>query len=342
MGDGEARNFPELKGVRDGLLRQRLVELNNQGESISIMAVGDNGLGKTTLLSNLFAKRVAETNESSLPPMTLDIRPTIQKMQIDGFPFTVKLIDTPGYGDFVDIEKYFSSISNYVERQMQKIYEAEHSASRKASQHWFEEGIDVLLYFIAPHRLKQIDIELLHRLHHRVTVIPILAKADTMTSRELVEFKHTVMDRLDREGIEIFHEPFAVIAYESVKVDEEGNPVVGRKYEWGFAESENEGYSDLPALRRCLVYEGLSELHQQKQRLYEDHRKNRIRFMTPGPLKRSWRFLTRTAFHLALAALVLPYAQGQLVRIKDEVMQRLPEPKEPEQKPPQQKRGWFR
>mmetsp|Transcript_9778 Transcript_9778/g.29728 ORF Transcript_9778/g.29728 Transcript_9778/m.29728 type:complete len:374 (-) Transcript_9778:89-1210(-) len=340
----EAENFPELKGVREGLLRQRLAELNDKGESITIMAVGDNGLGKTTLLSNLFAKRVTETNESTIPPTTLEIKPTVQKMQIDGFPFTVKLIDTPGYGDHMSIERYFESIVNYVDKQMQKIYEAEHSTSRKASQHWFEEGIDVLLYFIAPHRLKQIDIELMRRLHQKVTLIPILAKADCMTNRELVEFKHTLMDRLDRERIEIFHPPFAVIAYESVKTDDDGNLVVGRKYEWGFAESENENYSDLPELRRCLVYEGLSDLHEQKQRLYEHHRKMRIRFSTPGPLKKSWRFITRTALHLVLAAVLLPHAKDGLLRLKEEVVHRLPEKKEDVVviEEPQRKKGWFR
>jgi hypothetical protein len=41
-------------------------------------------------------------------------------------------------------------------------------------------------------RLKQIDIEFMRRLHTKVNLIPIIAKADTMTDEEIVEFKQRV------------------------------------------------------------------------------------------------------------------------------------------------------
>jgi hypothetical protein len=40
--------------------------------------------------------------------------------------------------------------------------------------------------------LKQIDIEFMRQLHDKVNLIPIIAKADTMTDDELHEFKARV------------------------------------------------------------------------------------------------------------------------------------------------------
>jgi septin 7 len=50
------------------------------------------------------------------------------------------------------------------------------------------------LYFIAPsgHGLKPLDVEFMQRLHDRVNIVPVLAKADTMTPEECVAFKKQV------------------------------------------------------------------------------------------------------------------------------------------------------
>ena len=41
-------------------------------------------------------------------------------------------------------------------------------------------------------RLKQIDIEFMRQLHTKVNLIPVIAKADTLTDDEVVEFKARV------------------------------------------------------------------------------------------------------------------------------------------------------
>ena len=54
--------------------------------------------------------------------------------------------------------------------------------------------IHVALYFIQPtgHSLREIDIEFLKRIGPRVNVIPVIAKADSLTKEELIEFKNKV------------------------------------------------------------------------------------------------------------------------------------------------------
>jgi len=41
-------------------------------------------------------------------------------------------------------------------------------------------------------RLKQIDIEFMRRLHTKVNLIPVIAKADTLTDEEIADFKNRV------------------------------------------------------------------------------------------------------------------------------------------------------
>ena len=40
--------------------------------------------------------------------------------------------------------------------------------------------------------LKQIDIEFMRRLHTKVNLIPVIAKADTLTDEEIAHFKRRV------------------------------------------------------------------------------------------------------------------------------------------------------
>ena len=44
--------------------------------------------------------------------------------------------------------------------------------------------VHVCLYFVAPHRLKHMDIAFMRALHRKVNIVPIIAKSDTMTTKE--------------------------------------------------------------------------------------------------------------------------------------------------------------
>jgi cell division control protein 12 len=54
--------------------------------------------------------------------------------------------------------------------------------------------VHACLYFIRPtgHGLKPLDVEIMKRLGTRVNLIPIVAKADTLTPRDLEKFKAQV------------------------------------------------------------------------------------------------------------------------------------------------------
>jgi septin family protein len=49
-----------------------------------------------------------------------------------------------------------------------------------------------VLYFLTPHRVKKVDLVLMSVLSQLVTVIPVIAKADTMTESELAMYRKEV------------------------------------------------------------------------------------------------------------------------------------------------------
>ena len=67
----------------------------------------------------------------------------------------------------------------------------------------------VCLYFIQPtgHGLKPIDIEFMRRLHDKVNIIPLIAKADTLTPDEREDFKHEIMREIEMHKINIYEFP---------------------------------------------------------------------------------------------------------------------------------------
>jgi len=46
------------------------------------------------------------------------------------------------------------------------------------------------------HRLKPLDVECLKRLHHKVNIIPLIAKSDTLTKSEITRHKAKVIAEL--------------------------------------------------------------------------------------------------------------------------------------------------
>ena len=59
----------------------------------------------------------------------------------------------------------------------------------------------------SPFRLRQIDIHFMKRLHHKVNIVPIIAKADTLTRPELIRMKARVLDQIKANDIHIYQFP---------------------------------------------------------------------------------------------------------------------------------------
>lgn len=82
-------------------------------------------------------------------------------------------------------------VIDFIENKYEEYLTAESRVQRKAIT---DSRVHCCLYFIAPsgHGLKPLDVEFMQRLCDKVNIIPVIAKADTMTPEEVALFKKQV------------------------------------------------------------------------------------------------------------------------------------------------------
>ena len=52
--------------------------------------------------------------------------------------------------------------------------------------------VDLLLCLVVLNRLKPLDVAFMKTVHHKVNIVPVLAKADTLTKQEVINLKRRV------------------------------------------------------------------------------------------------------------------------------------------------------
>lgn len=147
-------------------------------------------------------------------------------------------------------------------------------------------------------RLRALDIELMQRLSPWVNVIPVLGKADSLTSTELIESKRLIMEDIDHYNIPVYDfpydideddddtikenqqlrglMPFAIIGSEQV-IEICGNRVRARQYPWGIVEVDDPNNSDFLALESALLHSHLEDLKEiTNEILYENYRTDKL------------------------------------------------------------------
>lgn len=108
-------------------------------------------------------------------------------------PALVRLtvIDTPGFGDYVNNRDSWQPIIEFLDDQHES-YMLQEQQPRRTDK--IDMRVHACLYFIRPtgHTLKPLDIEVMKRLSSRVNLIPVVAKADTLSPSDLAVYKQRV------------------------------------------------------------------------------------------------------------------------------------------------------
>ena len=101
------------------------------------------------------------------------------------------VIDTPGFGDYVNNRDSWQPIIEFLDDQHES-YMLQEQQPRRSDK--IDMRVHACLYFIRPtgHTLKPLDIEVMKRLSTRVNLIPVIAKADTLSPSDLAKFKARV------------------------------------------------------------------------------------------------------------------------------------------------------
>jgi cell division control protein 12 len=178
-------------------------------------------------------------------------------LQLEEKAFKVKLtvIDTPGFGDYVNNRDAWQPIVEFLDDQHESFMRQEQQPVRADKQ---DLRVHACLYFIRPtgHSLRPLDVEVMKRLGSRVNLIPVIAKADTLTPDDLAAFKSRIKDVILAQGIRIYTPPveeddaagaehakalaaaipFSIIGSTTDVTTADGRVVKGREYLWGVAE----------------------------------------------------------------------------------------------------------
>uniref|UniRef100_A0AAY5ESM1 Septin n=1 Tax=Electrophorus electricus TaxID=8005 RepID=A0AAY5ESM1_ELEEL len=272
-----------------------------RGFEFTLMVVGESGLGKSTLINSLF---LTDLYSKEYPGPSQRIKKTVQVEQSKvlvkegGVQLTLTIVDTPGFGDAVDNSNCWQPVINYIDSKCEDFLNAESRVNRRQMP---DNRVHCCLYFIAPsgHGLKPLDIEFMKRLHDKVNIIPLIAKADTMTPEECQHFKKQIMKEIQEHKIKIYEfpdteedednklirkikerMPLAVVG-SNVVVEVNGRKVRGRQYPWGVAEVENGEHCDFTVLRNMLIRTHMQDLKDVTNNVhYENYRSRKLAAVT--------------------------------------------------------------
>jgi cell division control protein 12 len=116
---------------------------------------------------------------------------TVSLFNITHAAVRLTVIDTPGFGDYVNNKDSWMPIIEFLDDQHESYMLQEQQPRR---QDKIDLRVHACLYFIRPtgHTLKPLDIEVMKRLCSRVNLIPVIAKADTLSPVDLAKFKAKV------------------------------------------------------------------------------------------------------------------------------------------------------
>lgn len=165
------------------------IQCKIKNESICIIFEGETGLGKSTLMDTLF-----NTNFESAPsPHTLPnvkLKSQTYELQEKNVRLKLTICDTVGYGDQINKDDSFKAVVDYIDSQFEAYLQEELKIKRSLST-CNDSRIHICLYFICPtgHGLKSLDLVCMKKLDTKVNIIPIIAKADTISKTELQRFK---------------------------------------------------------------------------------------------------------------------------------------------------------
>ncbi|CAB1324979.1 unnamed protein product, partial [Coregonus sp. 'balchen'] len=180
----------------DSLPDQLVSKSVTQGFCFNILCVGETGIGKSTLMNTLF-NTLFEAEEASHYQNGVYLRPRTYNLKESNVQLKLTVVDTVGFGDQVNKEESFKPIVDYIDTQFET-YLQEEMKIKRSLFNYHDTRIHICLYFIAPtgHSLKSLDLVTMKKLDSKVNIIPIIAKADTISKSELHKFKIKIMSEL--------------------------------------------------------------------------------------------------------------------------------------------------
>ncbi|KAI7862311.1 Septin-type guanine nucleotide-binding (G) domain-containing protein [Spinellus fusiger] len=198
--------------------------------NLNVMVVGFSGVGKTAFIKTLVEALKYEHPNSNWSAM--EEHPHLQglltkttepytvsvDLELQGEKVVLTLIDTPGFKETYLADQHLHDLVSYIEHQFDLTLEEESKVKRNPKA--VDTQVHACLYFIDPTKtsLDEDDLKILTHLSRRVNVIPVVAKADTLTKAQRQRLKPMIMQSIYNTNIKI---PFYGLPEEDSDSDSE-------------------------------------------------------------------------------------------------------------------------
>jgi septin 4 len=262
MSDKGDRDYIGFATLPDQVHRKSV----KRGFDFTLMVVGESGLGKSTLINSLFLddlyknRKVPDVSERI--QKTTSIEKKTMEIEERGVKLRLTVIDTPGFGDAVNCEDSWKVCTKYIDDQFRQYFTDESGLNRRNIQ---DNRVHCCLYFVPPwgHSLRQMDLELMKRLHQKVNIVVVIAKADCLTTSEIARLKKNIINDIKEHDIQMYEfpecdsdedeefkqqdrelkasVPFAVVG-SNTTLEVGGRKVRGRQYPWGVVDGNHLSY----------------------------------------------------------------------------------------------------
>jgi cell division control protein 11 len=190
----------------------------------SVMVVGLSGSGRSTLINTLCGGNlIVPTSLTALQdPYAKKLTLRHENVELednDGHKILFNIIDTPNFANLIDCSEDFKTVVDFIRHQYDEVLLEESRVRRNPR---FKDGrIHALLYMVNPtgHGLSEIDVKFLTHVNNLVNVIPVIAKADSLTPQELQLNKQLILEDLKNYNINYYK--FNEYEYEEDYMDDE-------------------------------------------------------------------------------------------------------------------------
>eukprot|EP00731_Ephydatia_muelleri_P030622 Em0022g136a len=191
----------------DSLPDQLVNKAVSKGFDFNILCIGETGIGKSTLIDALFKAKFEDVPIThKLPQVALNSRTF--ELQESNVRLRLTVISTAGFGDQINKQNSCAPIVEYIDKGFENYLQEELKIKRDLVT-FHDTRVHVCLYYLCPtgHSIKSLDLVCMKELEKKVNVIPIIAKADTISRSELVPFKTRIVEELRSNGVDIYKFP---------------------------------------------------------------------------------------------------------------------------------------
>ncbi|KAK9808793.1 hypothetical protein WJX72_003786 [[Myrmecia] bisecta] len=289
---------------------------------VNFMLCGRAGLGKTTCLRNMFEDYLEGVGGTPDAPLGDDVLAAsseglgdrLVRMLVSTPPVPLdndrrqivyRIQDTPGYSEALpfagqpEIAAAVDEMVAHVRSLKVKEWQEWNGAVAPRGLVEYQTMLDACLYFLPPHRLSTCDLQFLQKLSKEVPVILVIAKADSMTTAETLQYKREIMEIVKQPNTSALAsaagngqppQPIPIFSFDAEAANLGGvhfgpmppfaivcSPTVGprgpeRAFGWGTCYCWEPEHSDLVHLREMLLgSSGFRSLRAAKHECYSEY-----------------------------------------------------------------------